>query len=176
MALGALIVARTGKPPRIAYRWDPETDILTGSVRGRPHEPKEGGLTGSVELEGADGSFILLDVAGGEIRGVEVVVWPDVRTVASLQLPRWRTRTRRALPRSEARTVCGSRLGRWIVSTRSLRQMCGSGVCVTGACVAVTVRRDTDAPPRESAASCARLVPPRARGVTPPPGYATQVR
>jgi len=87
MALGAQVVARKGKPPRITYRWDPETDILTGSVRGRPHEPKDGGLTGSVELEGTDGSFVLLDVAGGVIRGVEVVVWPDVRTVAALQPP-----------------------------------------------------------------------------------------
>jgi len=87
MALGALVVARKGKPPRIAYRWDPETDILTGSVRGRPREGEKDGLTGSVELEGADGSFVLLDVAGGAIRGVEVVVWPDVRTVASLQPP-----------------------------------------------------------------------------------------
>jgi hypothetical protein len=40
-----------------------------------------------VELEGGDGSFVLLDVAGGAIRGVEVVVWPDVRTVPALAAP-----------------------------------------------------------------------------------------
>jgi hypothetical protein len=86
MALGAQIVPRAGKAPRVTYRWDPETDILTGAVRGAPKHPG-GGLTGSVELEGADGSFILLDVAEGAIRGVEVVVWPDVRTVAALRPP-----------------------------------------------------------------------------------------
>lgn len=85
MGLGARVVERQGSVPRISYRWDPETDILTGSIKGAR---KEGaGLTGSVELEGGDGSFILLDVAGGAIRGVEVVVWPDVRTVASLAAP-----------------------------------------------------------------------------------------
>lgn len=85
MGLGARIVERTGSPPQVTYRWDPETDILTGSMKGGGKDA--GGLTGSVELEGADGSFILLDVASGSIRGVEVVVWPDVRTVATLQPP-----------------------------------------------------------------------------------------
>jgi hypothetical protein len=85
MGLGARVVERQGRVPRISYRWDPETDILTGSIKGAK---KEGaGLTGSVELEGSDGSFILLDVSGGAIRGVEVVVWPDVRTVAGLAPP-----------------------------------------------------------------------------------------
>jgi hypothetical protein len=71
--------------PHISYRWDPETDILTGAIKSGPR--KAGGLTGSVELEGSDGSFVLLDVAGGLIRGVEVVVWPDVRTSAGLAAP-----------------------------------------------------------------------------------------
>src|SRR5882724_2263520 len=86
MGLGAKLVERRGKPPRMAYRWDPETDILTGSVKGSAKDGGDG-LTGSVELEGSDGSFILLDVSGGAIRGVEVVVWPDVRTVGSLAPP-----------------------------------------------------------------------------------------
>jgi len=85
MGLGAKVVERRGKPPRINYKWDPETDILTGSVKGGSRQGD--GLTGSVELEGVDGSFILLDVLGGSIRGVEVVVWPDVRTVGSLEPP-----------------------------------------------------------------------------------------
>jgi len=78
MGLAGRVVERTGRVPHITYKWDAETDILTGAIRsGRK---KAGGLTGSVELEGGDGSFILLDVAGGAICGVEVVVWPDVRT------------------------------------------------------------------------------------------------
>ena len=90
MGLGARIVEKKGRLPHVAWRWDPETDILTGAVKrtvkkGAPAPPP--GLTGSVELEGADGSFILLDVAAGLIRGVEVVVWPDVQTVAALAPP-----------------------------------------------------------------------------------------
>src|SRR5262245_34784999 len=86
MGLGARVVERKGKAPKVSYKWDAETDILTGAVKGTLVE-KPDGLTGSVELEGSDGSFILLDVSGGAIRGVEVVVWPDVRTVHTLQAP-----------------------------------------------------------------------------------------
>jgi len=86
MGLGARIVDRKGRAPHIAWRWDPETDILTGSVK-RTAAKGAPGLNGSVELEGGDGSFVLLDVAGGAIRGVEVVVWPDVRTVPNLAAP-----------------------------------------------------------------------------------------
>lgn len=84
MGLAGRVVERTGHIPHISYKWDAETDILTGAIKsGRK---KAAGLTGSVELEGSDGSFILLDVSGGAICGVEVVVWPDVRT-ASLAVP-----------------------------------------------------------------------------------------
>ncbi len=88
MGLGARIIERRGKAPRVSYRWDAETDILTGAVKGGRSAKADGaGLTGSVELEGSDGSFVLLDVADGGIRGVEVVVWPDVRTIAALRPP-----------------------------------------------------------------------------------------
>ena len=86
MGLGARIIDRKGRVPHIAWRWDPETDILTGALK-RAAAKGAPGLTGSVELEGADGSFVLLDVAAGRIRGVEVVVWPDVRTVPTLAPP-----------------------------------------------------------------------------------------
>ena len=86
MGLGGRVVERSGRVPHMSYRWDPETDILTGAIKGGGK--KAGGLTGSVELEGGDGSFILLDVVGGAIHGVEVVVWPDVRTTAALTPPR----------------------------------------------------------------------------------------
>lgn len=87
MGLGARIVERNGELPRMQYKWDAETDILTGAIHGNAKKDGAAGLTGSVELEGSDGSFILLDVVGGAIRGVEVVVWPDVRTTASLHAP-----------------------------------------------------------------------------------------
>jgi hypothetical protein len=89
MGLGARIVERKGRTPHIGWRWDPETDILTGAVkRTAATAAKDApGLNGSVELEGTDGSFVLLDVVAGKIRGVEVVVWPDVCTVAGLTPP-----------------------------------------------------------------------------------------
>ena len=40
-----------------------------------------------VEVEGADGSWLILDVSAGCINGVEIAVWPDVRKRNSLKPP-----------------------------------------------------------------------------------------
>jgi hypothetical protein len=85
MHFEARIEPLNGKLPKVSYRWDPETDILTVACKG---VPKGNGMNGTVDLEGGDGSFVVIDVAGGALRGVDVVTWPDdVRTVASLQPP-----------------------------------------------------------------------------------------
>src|SRR6185295_3987481 len=55
--------------PKVSYRWDPETDILTVACKG---VPKGDGMDGTVDLEGGDGSFVVIDVAGGAMRGVDV--------------------------------------------------------------------------------------------------------
>lgn len=68
----------------VEYRWDRDTDILTASA-GVPANGE--GVSGSVELTGADGSWLILDLAAGRVRGVEVAVWPDVRSVRSLGVP-----------------------------------------------------------------------------------------
>ena len=74
-----------GKLPKVSYRWDPETDILTVACKG---VAKGNGMNGTVDLEGGDGSFVVIDVAGGTLRGVDVVTWPDdVKTVATLAAP-----------------------------------------------------------------------------------------
>lgn len=74
----------SGTPPDVEYRWDADTDILTANLRaGAVSE----GMSGSVELTGSDGSWLVLDVAKGRINGVEVAVWPDVRTRAALAPP-----------------------------------------------------------------------------------------
>jgi hypothetical protein len=73
-----------GDPSPVTFRWDVDTDILTAEIAG----VKPGtGMTGSVEIEGSDGSWLILDVRGGEIGGVEVAVWPDVRVAPSLAPP-----------------------------------------------------------------------------------------
>ncbi|HEY7686697.1 MAG TPA: hypothetical protein VH833_11375 [Gemmatimonadales bacterium] len=74
-----------GKLPKVSYRWDPETDILSATCKGVPQAT---GMNGTVDLEGNDGSFVLLDVAGGLLRGLDVVTWPDdIRTIDALVAP-----------------------------------------------------------------------------------------
>ncbi len=71
-------------PGAVDYRWDPDTDILTANCRnGAVGE----GMSGSIELTGSDGSWLILDVQSGSVAGVEVAVWPDVRKVHTLQPP-----------------------------------------------------------------------------------------
>jgi hypothetical protein len=74
----------TGSPPAVEYRWDADTDILTARI-----ETLAGGTgpSGSVELEGPDGAWLILDVVNGRIAGVEVAVWPDVQKRPSLSPP-----------------------------------------------------------------------------------------
>ena len=64
-----------GASPAVEYRWDPDTEILSAQVNPRTQGK---GMSGSVELEGSDGSWLILDVSAGCINGVEVAVWPDV--------------------------------------------------------------------------------------------------
>jgi len=73
-----------GTPPDVDYRWDPDTDILSAHLR--PSAVGDG-MSGAVELEGNDGSWLILDIASGCINGVEVAVWPDVRKRAALVPP-----------------------------------------------------------------------------------------
>ncbi len=71
-------------PPQVEYTWDPDTDILSAQLRPRA---SGNGMSGSVGLEGIDGSWVILDVAAGRINGVEVAVWPSVRELAVLNPP-----------------------------------------------------------------------------------------
>lgn len=80
----AVQVAPTAKLAEAHYRWDADTDILTVSLAlpsGR------GGASGSVELQGADGSWLTLDVVEGRIGGFQVAVWPRVTKRAALAPP-----------------------------------------------------------------------------------------
>ena len=73
-----------GASPAVEYRWDPDTEILSAQVTPRASGK---GMSGSVELEGADGSWLILDVDAGRINGVEIAVWPDVHKRNSLAPP-----------------------------------------------------------------------------------------
>ncbi len=74
----------TGATPDVDYRWDPDTDILSAQLR--PSTAGDG-MSGSVEVEGSDGSWLIIDVSQGRINGVEVAVWPDVRKLPTLTPP-----------------------------------------------------------------------------------------
>ncbi|HEX6967118.1 MAG TPA: hypothetical protein VF166_15115 [Gemmatimonadaceae bacterium] len=74
-----------GELAPVEYRWDTDTAILIATFR----EPggQANGVTGSIELSGNDGSWLILDLQGGSLGGVEVAVWPDVTHVTSLCPP-----------------------------------------------------------------------------------------
>jgi len=71
-------------PHPVEYRWDPDTEILSAQLTPRGSGK---GMSGSVEVEGADGSWLILEVSSGNISGVEVAVWPDVQRRAALKPP-----------------------------------------------------------------------------------------
>jgi hypothetical protein len=76
--------ATGGTPAEVAYKWDNDTEILSAQLS--PGTPSKG-MSGSVGLEGADGSWLILDVDGGRINGVEIAVWPEVRKLSVLAPP-----------------------------------------------------------------------------------------
>ncbi|MBA3889973.1 MAG: hypothetical protein H0X64_05535 [Gemmatimonadaceae bacterium] len=110
MRLPVQVEPAGGVPPDVDYRWDADTDILSARVRFAgdlpaaialavagpadlpvtdvpPTMSAEVPLSGAVELEGRDGSWIVLDVEAGHLAGIEVAVWPNVRTLTGLTPP-----------------------------------------------------------------------------------------
>jgi uncharacterized protein YuzE len=84
VSIAVRIEPLTGTPGDVEYRWDTDTDILTANLRARAVSE---GTSGSVEIEGTVGSWLILDLNGGSVHGVEVAVWPEVRKRSSLTLP-----------------------------------------------------------------------------------------
>lgn len=72
-----------GAVPAVRWRWDAETDILTGTCRKGPSE----GFDGTIELTDPAGPVVVLDLADGAVAGVDVVVWPEVETSRQLSAP-----------------------------------------------------------------------------------------
>jgi len=105
VSMEARVEPLTGALPTIGWRWDPETDILSGSFKGNR---KAGGLTGTVELTDAEGSVAVLDVNNGVICGVDMVVWPEVATVPDLKVPAQLTDGRVVLPSNASRQAIAS--------------------------------------------------------------------
>jgi hypothetical protein len=81
--LRTTIAPAAAELPRITWRWEAETDILSGSSRAAA--PGEAAV--AVELSSPDGAVVVLDVVGGELCGLDIVIWPDVETVPGLEAP-----------------------------------------------------------------------------------------
>jgi hypothetical protein len=75
---------RVDRAPKVVYRWDSDTEILSAHLKPGS---EASGLSGSVGLEGNDGSWVILDVNGGRINAVEVAVWPQVQVRSRLAPP-----------------------------------------------------------------------------------------
>ena len=84
MNVSVRIEAVEGAPGDVVFRWDPDTDILTANLRKKA---RGDGDSGSVEIEGRDGSWLVLDLVAGSVHGVEVAVWPEVKRRSSLVPP-----------------------------------------------------------------------------------------
>ena len=84
MNIAVQLGPRDGAPSRVVYRWDSDTDILSAQLRP---SPPANGSSGSVEVEGADGSWIILDLRDECICGIEIAVWPDVTKRGALAVP-----------------------------------------------------------------------------------------
>jgi hypothetical protein len=76
-------IAESELPP-VEYRWDADTDILCATLRSAVVSE---GLSGSMDIEGADGAWLTLELSAGRLAAVEVAVWPDVKTVEPLAPP-----------------------------------------------------------------------------------------
>ncbi|MDH3289702.1 MAG: hypothetical protein OEO20_05420 [Gemmatimonadota bacterium] len=66
-----------GDLPALTYAWDAETEILSCHLDVKSTR----GLTGSIELEDAQGAIVTLDFVSGVMQGLEVVVWPEMTRV-----------------------------------------------------------------------------------------------
>ncbi len=59
----------------VRFRWDADTEILSASIVDRRGG---GSVVTCVQLEGADGSWVTLELRAGRLCGVEIAVWPPV--------------------------------------------------------------------------------------------------
>lgn len=131
MRLPVQVEPSGGAPPEVDYRWDADTDILSARVRAVGELPvaitsaaavdagaddpartplfgSGAALSGAVELEGRDGSWIVLDIEAGHLAGVEIAVWPNVRRVSMLTAPSEVEDARVRVPGQKRRTERGS--------------------------------------------------------------------
>jgi len=99
MTLTVEIQPTTAAAPTVHYRWDGDTDIFTATLPSRAAGAEP---LGSVEIEGTDGSWLVLDLRDGRVVGAEIALWPDVHRNPALVAPRVTERADIVVPRSMA--------------------------------------------------------------------------
>ena len=105
MKIPIQVEPNAGAASAVDYRWDPDTEILSAQLNPRAAGT---GMSGSVELEGADGSWLILDVSDGRINGVEVAVWPEVHLRSGLAVPGQVEEAQVAVPARKSQTGVAS--------------------------------------------------------------------
>lgn len=85
MTIAVELQPASGAMPGVHYRWDADTDIFTATLSSHDEDAR---ASGSVEIEGTDGSWLVLDLRGERVVGVEVAIWPDVHCNTALAAPR----------------------------------------------------------------------------------------
>lgn len=70
--------------PVLRWKWDEETDILSGAYAAPPDAR---GLTAAMEITDLAGTVLVCDLTRGLFCGLDVVVWPDVEVDAAVRLP-----------------------------------------------------------------------------------------
>lgn len=84
MALDVHVLPAGGALPSLTWRWDAETEILSGGFRP---ETGQAGYTGTIELNDEEGSIAVLDIVGGVFCGLDMVVWPELVVLDGLAAP-----------------------------------------------------------------------------------------
>jgi hypothetical protein len=84
LALEIHVLSAPSHSSALAWRWDAETEILSGLMSV---DVAGGGYTGTVELSDEDGSIVVLDVRNGVLCGIDIVVWPEVTILPGLAAP-----------------------------------------------------------------------------------------
>ncbi len=84
MALDIHVLPAPEELPKIEWRWDTETGILSGGFMPQGHST---GYTGTVELSDDDGSTVVLEIGGGVLCGLDLVVWPELESLPGLAVP-----------------------------------------------------------------------------------------
>lgn len=100
MSIQAHIESLENKLPALNWRWDPETDILSGAFKA---SRKISGLTGTLELSDDAGSVAVVEVSDGVICGLDMVVWPEVTSAPGLAVPAYLTDGRVVVARRPSR-------------------------------------------------------------------------